>query len=455
MQHITLRWLRHKFEQYCFAVILIISLNLYWGAPVVYSQTFCHTAFVLFLICAILLCHKVYLETRTFLSFDIIFTIAFLYTNYIYGVYLYTVNSDFSLFRLAFNENYICKATILSTVAYCSYALGRSYYFKSKSKHRADEKIVFNISRLESILKILLVIVLILLLPHIGSKYSGSIELGSLGLNLLNLSIIILYYILIVEFRRKTSPKTLIKNNFILLCLTFAVMAALSLMGSRTIPLRLMLIILFLYNKYIYRIPNRYLFLIGGFGFFLMYFIGATRFGYRVDSISDNMLIEVGNELIINNRSLFVLIEYADKYGYSYGISLLLNILSVIPFLQSIFLNLTGWSEADINSAYLVTDLYFKHRTDSVIGLGTNLVGDVYLCFGYIGVIVIFYLLGRLINKISNSDRFIHITILILFFMNAVYYTRSTLLTPIREIAWIYVIYRLTTKRYKSNSSKL
>ena len=161
-------------------------------------------------------------------------------------------------------------------------------------------------------------------------------------------------------------------------------------------------------------------------------------------------ILQMGQDLIINNRSLYVLMEYHDKYGINFGQTWLMNILSIIPFAQSIFLKLTGLKELDINSAALVTDLYFRENNEDVIGLGTNLIGDIYICFGLFGVVFFMYLLGAFLSKVymkGQKGDALYWFIYAMMFMDSIILTRSTYLTSMRPIMWGLALYYFAKKR--------
>lgn len=438
-------------------LLIICAYILHINAPYNYSYIFCQYCFFIFLTNAIITCKKSIVQNNSILTFDILFTFAFFYTNYIYGLILYQINPNFSLFRLEFNENYICKGISLATLGYSAYSLGYSCQITPFKLYKQKNINTKRFKLIKYIVLILSIILLILMIPKFGMNYNetNALNFGTLGNYIYSITFIVFYFIIIILFTQyKQFHQNIIKDNLIIFSAILILNIGLLSIGSRTIPLRLILLTTFLYNLLVKPIPKKYLLTGGVIGLFFMYFIGATREGGYADSISDNPLIEMGNELIINNRSLFVLIEYADNKGITFGKTMLMNILSVVPFAQGLFLSIFGWTEADINSAYLVTDLYFGSRNvDRVIGLGTNVIGDIYLSFGTIGVIICMYLFGYYLNKISCKKDLKSIIIYSMFICNSIYYTRSGILTPIREITWILLLYYwCLSKQYKISS---
>lgn len=123
---------------------------------------------------------------------------------------------------------------------------------------------------------------------------------------------------------------------------------------------------------------------------------------------------------------------------------MLSNILSVFPFLQSIYLSLTGSTVSDISSGNLVTDLFFSENPNmKSFGLGTNLIGDIYVSFGVIGVAVLMFSLGFLLKKLYRlSCEGNHNSLLIyaLLFMDVIYLPRSSFFTSLRSVTWVLFI---------------
>ena len=200
--------------------------------------------------------------------------------------------------------------------------------------------------------------------------------------------------------------------------------------GSRTIPLRLILIIFLLYVIYVRNIKNNYVLGLLLCGAIVM--MAVSVFRARGDFNTENFtsVWDVGMDLTINNRSLYVLMEEADLHGVTWGKSLLSSIAAMIPWGQSLLLDITGWKISDINSANFVTELYFsnlKYDTEKY-GLGTNMIGDVYYAFGMPGVLVYMFLLGNILKKLYRGicrGNHIYVYFYAMIFIEVIYITRA------------------------------
>ena len=132
------------------------------------------------------------------------------------------------------------------------------------------------------------------------------------------------------------------------------------------------------------------------FAFIVFSIVGRLRLGPDQDlsGISANELgvLNYFEDFIVCSRNQYVIYDFVQRKGVTFGISALGYVLAVVPFSQSIVCSLFGLSDADLRSEVLTTKW-----ASSDAGLGTHIVGDVYLAFGLFGVIFLFYLLTYLI----------------------------------------------------------
>lgn len=422
------------------------------NAPSEYSMRYVNYCASVFIISSVVMltsnCKK------TFIKFEFFFLIAFFFTNFVYPLIFYPINPYFSLFRNAFNENYITKGTALAAVAGTWYNIGIFEHKPIEIKKR----LIFNIQKQLKIPRIVAIVLFILFLPSlyvIYLKHTYTTEFESSFVNAI-LRYVILYSIFAYIYNnRYTKLKNFtlraISSPIILLTLIYIIIFLL--IGSRTIPLNIVLFSLFLINILIFRISKKQILVLIVGGATLLTAVGIARGGSGVESGEISSVWDIGADLIINNRSLYVLMEEADKHGITFGETMLMNVLSAVPFAQSLYLNLTGLPLSSISSAVLVTDLHFGtgYNPDR-IGLGTNIVGDVYLAFGFIGVIILFWIFGYVLrtiyNKISKGET-ISLLVYALFFMNTIFFTRSGYLTPVRDVVWVLGVLWLSNLKLK------
>lgn len=430
----------------------IISIILFWIAPSEYSTRYVNYCTTVFIISSVVMLTSNC--KQTFIKFEFFFLIAFFFTNFVYPLVFYPINPYFSLFRNAFNENYITKGTALASVAGTWYNIG---IFENKPVVLRN-RLNFNIQKHLKIPRVVAIVLFILFLPSLYAIYlqdTYTTEFESSFVNAV-LRYILLYSIFAYVYNNRfTKLKTFtyhaISSPIIVLTLVYIIIFLL--IGSRTIPLNVVLFSLFLFNVLIYRFSKKQIVILIVGGATLLTAVGIARGGSGVESGEISSVWDIGADLVINNRSLYVLMEETDKHGITFGETMLMNVLSAVPFAQSFYLNISGRPLSSISTAVLVTDLHFgRGYNPDRIGLGTNIVGDVYLAFGFIGVIILFWIFGyilRILYKKISKGQTIPLLIYALFFMNTIFFTRSGYCTPVRDVVWVLVVFWLSNLKIK------
>jgi len=430
-------------------ITAIISLLLYFLAPREYSLMFSLVCFGNFAISsfAILKNNCKY----TIIKFELFFIIAYFFSNIIYSTYYFINNPFFGLFYLDFNQDYINKGLALSVVGICFFNLGNF----EKYPHCYRKENIPNLILKSP--KPLLIPLFLLFLPELYATYSLEVYSTAHETSAINTILMyVLYCSLFIEVYNSKKNNTLysfvLRNGNLVWVLTIIYIALLLMIGSRTIPLRVILFVFFLYSVFINKPSNKIVLLFFLFGAVVMTAIGIIREGYSFDISAASSVLDFGKDLTINNRSLYVLMEYADKNGYTFGRTMILSVLCIVPYAMSSFLAITGLKVGDVNSANLVTDLYYNSvsNVDNHIGLGTNIIGDIYVSFGLLGVIICMYFMGMylriLYSKICNGN-IVAILIYATIFLDVIYWPRSVFLTPLRTVAWTYLFFYLYNKK--------
>lgn len=426
---------------------LFISIILFLFPPATFSLAYCYICFALFTGAFVILYNQKC--SNNIVCFEFIFSIAYFFTNYVYPLFYYPINPYFSLFLLDFPEQYINDGCALCTAGYIIFCLGslskrteRSTVDKYKVNHR------FKSARLYVPLVIVLLLLLIVSLFSIliSGEYNGTWGEGTFYKVLAD---VFIFYLIFEKMSNSRSLRDVFSTAPILMILILIYIVEITIIGNRGLLLRVAFLSVFLYICFYKQIRKSIVFVSIVIGMFVMSYVGSMRGGGTFDGFNNDdvpVIIQMGQDLTINNRSLYVLMEQYEHNGPNFGKTWLMNLLSIIPFAQSTFLKSTGMDLSEINSASLVTDLHFRGIKDDVIGLGTNLVGDIYLTSGLFGVLFFMFLLGRIVaityNRGMRGDmRYLFIYALI--FMDCIILTRSTYLTSIRPITWGMVLYLL------------
>ena len=151
-----------------------------------------------------------------------------------------------------------------------------------------------------------------------------------------------------------------------------------------------------------------------------------------------------------HTRNTYVAMEYVSKNGLTYGRTMLSEPLGIIPFLSSIL----QYNNTELSSASFLTDYSYTYIISNreFIGLGTNIIADIYLSFGGIGVIVLMYLLGKFVTWAMFGAQNLHYYSTIVFTIilsYGAYWIRTGLLHPARTIVWALLIAYLNKKLTK------
>lgn len=156
--------------------------------------------------------------------------------------------------------------------------------------------------------------------------------------------------------------------------------------GTRTLPLCIMSVYLCYYSlRYHLSIQKVFVALFVAFVFLSL--IGHWRGGEELPNTSDNelALFDYVRDFIICNRNLYAIYDHVNNESITYGISSLSYILAPIPFLQSFVSFLFGIPTYSMKSESLTSNWVLGEGNP--LGMGTHIVGDIYLSFGFIGVL--------------------------------------------------------------------
>ena len=218
---------------------------------------------------------------------------------------------------------------------------------------------------------------------------------------------------------RITQTDEVIKNNNITKILTiFFFLISLFSIGSRAYGLNILLFIGSIINIYYCRFRILQLMVVLVPIFIFMSVISITRlspvnfsnssvlavFEYSYDYIisSKDAFVLLFTDFIVNNRNLYEEIDYSIKYGLLFGQTYIPYLFVIVPFGATLFSNyFLGKDLRQLNTGALITDM-----NGAEVGLGSNVVGDLYMNFSYIGTFVVFFLFGLFVNYVMKSTSF-------------------------------------------------
>jgi oligosaccharide repeat unit polymerase len=165
-------------------------------------------------------------------------------------------------------------------------------------------------------------------------------------------------------------------------------------------------------------------------GSLIMFFIGMTRSGNDFNASSYTTLTYLRDFKPANAANTY-LINYVDTSGPTGGSNMLFPILSIIPGLQfiiNLFIN--------INTLAPVSSKFFTVSFNSDSGFGTNIIGDIYYSFGFLGVVVLMFIYGCFLRRFTNAKNNYELVMFLVFSGNAMFAPRVEYCYIIRSIAW-------------------
>lgn len=433
-----------------FTLFFLISVLLYFLSPEQYSYGYCFLLHNFFILNAGLLIYKDRVNEK--IGFNLLFSLSFYFTNFVYPIFVYPIAPDFSLFSFGgFDPRDISKCTALASLAYSAYSWGYSSCML-QYKDRFSSHYFVNNGTIHRILWCAILYMVIFYVNGGLSYFSDKYTVGIGGESVL-ISYLLQLFPVITTLLSILILLTENKHNRIVIVLLLSIISlSLLLTGSRSYVLAIFSILFVIFCT-IRRVSYKLIFICGILGILLMSFVGLSRSSGNFDisnmELSGNEIGYLSNvaDLIINNRNLYSLYGYVEENSVTYGLTMLAPLLAPIPLLQGFIENLFHIPSYMMDSASFSTFLVFGSHPP--LGLGTNLVGDTYLAFGLIGTVTLFFLLGHFVikmrNGMNNGSLYCIVAYLVLV-GRAIPLVRVGYFTYLRMLTWtllvVYILYR-------------
>lgn len=422
--------------------LLMVSLALYILTPKrsEVSMALFYSSFILMLFsCYIYFKAK---KKKNYLDFDSLFILVYC----LIGFSTTFVYNDEFLFRAIFlafpvDEEYINAGNLLFLIGLQMYMLGslRNIHIKKKE----ENNVVINTQFLTLFIFLLCIVFFVSGgISYYRSVYNENVTSEGPGISVHVLLLLISTCIATISteyYNKKIDPNY--KINRIVICMIVFVVSLLLWSGNRTAVSQLLLPLICLYTLLFRNASLKAFVGLSLLGIVCMWFIQNTRSDTELELQNPILLIL---DLTIPARTTYSSLDYTERYGYTYGKSMSLGVIGVIPFLPSLVVE--NNKELVRGSAELLTDYTFdehKISDDARIGLGVTVIADIYLSFGLIGVIILMYFLGYLVNKYTVRALLLDyysMVILAGLLANAIFLVRASYTHPIRYILWALVI---------------
>lgn len=441
-----------------FIILTLISLCMYTSAPKRYDYFWCFSCLTIFLFSFLLL--LLIKRKRNYFDFENIFLLSCFFVYFVYPCFVYPINPKmFFMFDFGFNHNTITKGTSLALLGMESFMLGS--IFATKEEHIEEKKI--SIIKTKGLIFILVLFFFVFFSISYTfftqDIYTGGIDGFSVYIYLIYQSILTISIVL--EFRNLYIAK---KQNMsyriskVLLFITFFTIFAYLYVGSRSTAIYIIIVLTSCYAIYYKPLGLKKFLIVSSIGAILMTFIAMTRSGTTLsentDFRGDNIILGATMDLIINARTLYVCVDYVENHSILYGKTMIVTFLSFIPFSQRILFEAGILDISEASSGTFFTTLDFGK--ESRFGVGSNIIADVFLSFGMIGVIIFLYFLGyfqQLCQRFFISRNIKWILSYIVLIGYVLYMSRGEYFYSLKSIFWVNLIFLTMYSLQKLNKS--
>jgi oligosaccharide repeat unit polymerase len=427
-----------KFTSYTllFAALFIESVFLFLLAPRYYHYEFNLFCMLQYLVSSVLFLRAK--KKQNYFDFDMIFMFSFFFVMFFYPVFMFESDpTKYFAFKYEFNENVISRATALSLLGMQAYFLGSLSFNEKLFSVHTKTKIYNNITGL-TIISAISLILFIVSGGYAAMKgaYSGEeVQASGLASYFLAFTPVFLFCAIAFQFNnlfilnKNKLQKGKLNKTLFFFTLLFIVLILIT--GSRTFPLQIILICCALFTMFYKPISFIRFVPLVIIGIVVMFAVNIVRGGGEISGLADVVM-----DLIINNRNTYMAVDYVDVNGMTFGKSMLSVLLAPFPFMQSTIFSIFSINPWDASSSLIITKISLGD--ESSLGLGTNIIADLYMSFGMIGVILFMFLLGRYIAKFlffakSNIYALIAYTIMISY---SVFIVRAEFFFFSRFLLW-------------------
>ncbi|MCC9061741.1 O-antigen polymerase [Flavobacterium piscisymbiosum] len=389
-----------KFTKYSlfFSVLLVESILLFLLAPRHYDYNFNLFCMIQYFVSSFLFLKAK--KKQNYFDFDMIFMFTYFFVMFFYPVFMFQSDpTKYFAFQYEFNENVISRATALSLLGMQAYFSGSLSFSNKQFKKMLPQK-KYNSITTFSIISFVSFFLFIISggYARLAGEYSGeAVEASGAASYFWVFSPAFLFCAIAFQFnnlyiidQNKFRLKYL--NKFLILYLFFFV-GMILVAGSRTYPLQIILICCSLFTLF-YKPISFFKFIpLIIIGVLAMFGINLLRGGDTTLELVDSVM-----DLVICNRNTYVSIDYVDVHGLTFGKSMLSVLLAPIPMMQSIIFSIFNIDSWDTSSALIISRISLGDKGS--LGFGTNIIADLYMSFGLLGVVFFMFLLGKYIAKL-------------------------------------------------------
>lgn len=406
-------------------------------APATFERPFLVIEMLAFLgVGGFFLWHKV--KRNGLFCFDAFFIPTFFLVNYAHAVFIYPDDAFLAAFLFVTNTDIIPYAVSVAQVGIAFYMLA-SIVFEKESwegkpvRFEAPERLVNRIAYLSVVLSAG-VIFYVIVLGKADKNFHIYPRLMAMILTMISMSW--LYQAQLLGDEERGLKVFFLRNKLNLLSLAFFSVGMLYL-GARSEVLFMLFMVSMVVNTYYFKIRLKFLLPAVLFGGLLMGILMITRvsdfslaqvsllesmkYGWKTLMEAPNVLWLLLTDFLVNAKTLYDGVDYVHVNGPLYGVSYIQYLFVLVPGGGSFFTRVfTGLDMKEVRTGNILSD-----NVDAPFGLGTNLIGDIYMNFSFIGVPVLMFLLGLVVTRLEHPSSKYRMFAYMSLFANCIYLVRA------------------------------
>ena len=422
---------------YITILFVFLSAISFFLAPTTYSKAFCVWEMASFLVTGLLFMHHK-IRRNGLICFDTFFIPSFFLINYAHAVFIYPDDGFLPPSQFRTNNDIIPYSLAVAQVGIALYMLANVFSERELPQQR---KLFANIPRMAvnrtalaafiASMGLFCFVFVLRLAKGFEHLYP---RLMAMFLSLIALS----WFFQAQQLQPEdASVKGMLRKNKLNIVSTLMFSVSLLFVGSRGMVIFLIFMLLLLVDIYYVRVRLRVLLPAMAVGMVLMIFLAITRvssfnlgnanlvdsvkYGIEVVMESPSILWLLLTDFVVNAKTLYDGIDYTLVNGYMMGTSYVQYLFVFLPMGGSFFTKLLiGLDMDEVRTGYILTRF-----SDATYGLGTNMVGDIYMNFSFIGVFVLMALLGFLVARVEIPASKYAFYAYMALFANSIYLVRA------------------------------
>ncbi len=186
-----------------------------------------------------------------------------------------------------------------------------------------------------------------------------------------------------------------------------------------------------------------------------------TDFTHNSDArFSERTILPLTEELAMSSRCNQIAVDFINYKNEPYhnGMYTFYQVIQCVPFVPSYLVNSLKITDDERSTNLKMTDVVYG--THEFTQIGTTVTTDPYFDFGFIGVIIMLFIVGIIYKKVDYSvyikspSNWFFIAIVLLIASKAIYIPRSTLVGQFKELIPICAIFYLNKLLFANKCQK-